>query len=85
MKFYQLSSLIRQRSCSKQRKIFVFSGRKVTQSATALEFSFDQSMYADYSRENQQKNLQLIFSVFKHFGLVCHVGRNGSKTKTEAI
>jgi hypothetical protein len=36
------------------------------------------------SRENLQKNLELIFSVFKQFGLICHVGRNGSKSKTEA-
>jgi hypothetical protein len=45
---------------------FVFFGRKVTQSSTALEFSFDKSLYADDkttladSRENLQKNLELI-------------------------
>jgi hypothetical protein len=70
---------------------FVFSDEKVTQSATALEFSFDKSLYADDkteladSRINLQKNLELIFSVFKQFGLICHVGRNGSKSKTEAM
>jgi hypothetical protein len=70
----------------------VFSGRKVTQNSTALEFSFDKSLYADDktksadSRDNDlQKNLELIFSVFKQFGLICHVGRNGSKSKTEAM
>ena len=57
-------------------KDFVFSGRKVTQSATVIDFSFDQSLYADDktkladSRENLQKCLQLIFSVFKQFGLI---------------
>ena len=75
----------------KTEKDFVFSGRKITQSSTALEFSFDKSLYADDktklsdSRENLQKNLQLIFSVFRQFGLLCHVGRNGSKSKTEAM
>jgi hypothetical protein len=70
---------------------FVFSGRKVTQSSTASEFSFDKSLYADDKtkladwRENLQNNLELIFSVFKQFGLICHVGRNGSKSKTEAM
>ena len=50
-------------------KDFVFSGSKVTQSATAIDFSFDKSLYADDktkladSRENLQleKSLQLIF------------------------
>jgi hypothetical protein len=31
----------------KTEKDFVFSGRKVTQSATTLEFSFDKSLSAD--------------------------------------
>ena len=72
-------------------KDFVFSGRKVTQSATAIDFQFDKSLYADDktkladSRENLQNSLRLIFSVFKQFGLICHVGRNGSKSKTEAM
>jgi len=75
----------------KTEKDFVFSGRKVTQSATSIDFSFDKSLYADDkskladSRENLQISLELIFSVFKKFGLVCHVGRNGSKSKTEAM
>ena len=75
----------------KTDKDFVFSGCKVTQSATAIDFSFDKSLYADDKskladcRENLQISLQLIFSVFKKFGLVCHVGRNGSKSKTEAM
>ena len=29
--------------------------------------------------------MQLIFIVFKRFGLTCHVGRNGGKSKTEAM
>ena len=64
----------------KTEKDFVFSGRKIAQSSTALEFSFDKSLYADDktklsdSRENLQMNLQLIFSVFRQFGLLCHVG-----------
>ena len=44
----------------------------------------DKTKLAD-SRENLQKSLQLIFSVFKQFGLICHVGRNGSKSKTESM
>ena len=53
------------------RERFLFSG-KFTQSATAIGFSFDKSLYADdktklaVSRGNLQKCLQLIFSVFKH-------------------
>ena len=69
----------------------MLSGSKVTQSATAIDFSFDISLYLDDktkladSRENLQKSLLLIFSLFKQFGLICHVGQNGSKSKTEAM
>ncbi len=27
----------------------------------------------------------MIFTVFKRFGITCHVGRNGGKSKTEAM
>jgi len=29
--------------------------------------------------------MELIFKTFKHFGLACHVGRDGAKSKTEAM
>jgi hypothetical protein len=70
MKFYHLFSLS-STLIFKTEKDFVLSGRKITQSAEALEFSFDKSLYADDrtkwadSRGNLQKNNQLIFSVFR--------------------
>jgi len=72
-------------------KDFVFTGRKINQCESAIDFTFEKSLYADDktklsdSRENLLKSLQLIFTVFRQFGLVCHVGRNGSKSKTEAM
>ena len=75
----------------KTEKDFIFTGRKITTSVTGIAFSFDKSLYADDktklcdSRENLQLSLQRIFSVFKKFGLSCHVGRDGSKSKTEAM
>ena len=72
-------------------KDFVFTGRKINQFESAIDFTFEKSLYADDktklsdSRENLLKSLQLIFTVFRQFGLVCHVGRNGSKSKTEAM
>ncbi len=77
----------------KTEKDFVVSqsGSKKTQSATALEISFDKSLYAGDktiladSRGNLPRNLQLIFTVFKQIGLICHVGRNDSKSRTEAV
>jgi hypothetical protein len=70
IKFYQLSSLS-STLIFKTEKDFALSGRKITQSAEALDLSFDKSLYADDrtkwadSRKNLQKNLQLIFSVFR--------------------
>jgi hypothetical protein len=72
----------------------VLSGSIITQSATALELSFDKFLEADDKskfadqRENLQKNLQLIFFVFKQFGLICHWTKwlnYSSKSKTEAM
>ena len=73
--FPDLTSLV-----FKTEKDFIFTGRKVTSSVTGIAFSFDKSLYADDktklcdSRENLQLSLQRIFSVFKKFGLSCHVG-----------
>jgi hypothetical protein len=55
------------------------------------EFQFDKSLFADdktklfESRENLIAGMQIIFTVFKRFGLTCHVGRNRGKSKTEAM
>jgi hypothetical protein len=64
---------------------FVLSGRKMTQSATALQFPIDTSLHVDDKTNWQAQGktckiiiLQLISSVLKQFGLICHVGRNGS-------
>ena len=77
--------------CFRTAKDFIMSGSKINQRTTAIEFTFDKSLYADDksklsdSRENLTKCLQLIFDVFKKFGLICHIGRNSSKSKTEAM
>lgn len=84
--FPDLTSLI-----FKTAKDFIFTGRKVVPGVTGMAFSFDKSLYADDktklcdSRENLHLSLQRIFAVFKKFGLSCHVGRDGSRSKTEAM
>jgi hypothetical protein len=75
----------------KTEKDFLFFGRKVTHKTklwnsplTNLCMQMTRQKWA-HSRENLQNNLQLIFSVFKEFGLICHFGRHGSKSKTETM
>jgi hypothetical protein len=70
----------------------IFTGRK-TKAVSDTDVQFDKSLYADdiiklyESRENLIAGMQIIFTVFKLFGLTCHLGRNGgkSKTRTEAM
>jgi hypothetical protein len=74
----------------KSKNDFIFTGRKTLAEADS-EFQFDKSLYADdktklyESREKLTAGMQIIFTVFKRFGLTCHVGRNGGKSKTEAM
>jgi hypothetical protein len=74
----------------KTKQDHVFTGRSI-QTHSALDFSFDKSLYADDkaklydTRLELQEGMQLIYTVFKRFGLTCHVGRNNSKSKTEAM
>ncbi len=70
---------------SKNDFIFTGLGRKtITESDS--EFQIDKSLYADdktilyESREDVIAGMQIIFTVFKRFGLTCHVGRNGGKS-----
>jgi hypothetical protein len=71
---------------------FVFSGRSIqAHSESVIDFDFDKSLYADdetkmfATRMDLENGMQIIFKVFKRFGLTCHVGRNKSKSKTEAM
>ncbi len=64
----------------KSKNDFIFTGRKnITESDS--EFQFDKSLYADEktklyaSREDLIAGTQIFFTVFKRFGLTCHVGR----------
>ena len=56
-----------------------------------IDFSFDKSLYADdeaklfATRTELQEGTQLIYTVFKRFGLTCHVGLGDGKSKTEAM
>jgi len=60
-------------------KDFVFTGSKVNQCKSAIDFMFEKSLHADDktklsdSIENSLKNLQPNFTVFKHFGPLCQV------------
>jgi hypothetical protein len=71
----------------KSNNDLIFTGRK-TINVSDTDFQFYESLYADdkiklfESRENLIANH---FTVFKLFALTCHVGRNGGKSKTEAI
>ena len=64
---------------------------EINQCESAIDFTFEKSLYADdktkpsNSRENLLKSLQLILTIFRLFGLICHVRRNGSKSKTEVM
>jgi hypothetical protein len=74
----------------KTKQDHVFTGRSI-QTHSAIDFSFDKSLYADdktklyATRMELQEGMQLIYTVFKRFGLTCHVGRNNAKSKTEAM
>jgi hypothetical protein len=74
----------------KSKNEYIFTGRKTLAEADS-EFQFDKSLYADdktklyESREKLTAGMQIIFTVFKRFGLTCHVVRNGGKSKTEAM
>ena len=74
----------------KTKQDHVFTGRSI-QTHSAIDFSFDKSLYADdktklyATRMQLQEGMQLIYTVFKRFGLTCHVGRNNAKSKTEAM
>ena len=76
----------------KTKQDCVVSGRAIkTHAESAVDFSFDKSLYADdkaklhATREELQAGMQTIYTVFKRFGLTCHVGRNNAKSKTEAM
>ena len=74
----------------KTKQDFVVSGRPI-QTCSEIDFSFDKSLYADdeaklfATRPELLEGMQLTYSVFKRFGLTCHVGHNGGKSKTEAV
>ena len=73
----------------KTKQDFVFSGSS-THSESVLEFVFDKSLYADDRAKmlatgmDLENGMQIIYKVFKRFGLTCHVGRNKSKSKTDS-
>ncbi len=73
----------------KTKQDFIFSGRSIqTHSASVIDFAFDRSLYADdetkmyATRMDLENGMQIIYKVFKRFGLTCHVGHNKSKSKT---
>ena len=55
------------------------------------QFEFYRSLYADdgafllTSRADLEEAVPSIFNVMKAFGLTMHVGRNGTRAKTEAV
>jgi hypothetical protein len=81
----------------KTKEGFVFSGRSIqTHSESVIDFAFDKSLYSANDDETKmyatrmlrmdlENGMQTIYKVFKRSGLTCHVGRNKSKSKTEAI
>ena len=48
-------------------------------------FLADDGYFQFESRQNLLRGAIVIFNVLKAFGLTCHVGRNGKKSKTEAM
>jgi hypothetical protein len=68
---------------------FIMAGRKSSQ--LGAQFTMYQLFFADdgyFHFESRQLLLSgaiVIFDVMKAFGLTCHVGRNGKKSKTEAV
>ena len=74
----------------KTKQDFVFSGRPI-QTSSENDFSFDQSLYADdeaklfATRAELLAGMQLTYTVFKKFGLTCHVGHKNGKSKTKAM
>ena len=80
-----------QRLQYKTREDHVFAGRPVRTRKDAVNFEVTSSLFADDgaflygSREELQKGMDLIFKTFRRLGLTCHVGRAGSKSKTEAM
>lgn len=69
----------------------VFSGRPLRTRKNVVSFEVSCSLFADdgaflyQSREDLQKGMDLIFKTFRRFGLTCHVGREGAKSKSEAM
>ena len=63
----------------KTKQDFVFTGRPI-QTCSEIDFSFDKSLYADdeaklfATRPGLLEGMQLRYTVFKRFGLTCHVG-----------
>lgn len=75
----------------KTREDNVFSGRNIRTRKDVVSFEISSSLYADdgaflfESRSDLHQGMELIFRSFKRFGLICHVGRGGAKSKTEAM
>jgi hypothetical protein len=62
----------------KSKNDFIFTGRK-TITVSDTEFQFDKSLCADdktklyETRDDLIAGMQILFTVFKRFGLTCHV------------
>ena len=75
----------------KTREDHIITGRRVKTRRNVIEFAASNFLYADdgaslhESREALERECRLAFEVFRRFGLTCHVGRDGSKSKTEAM
>ena len=75
----------------KTREDHLFAGRPIRTRKDVVSFEVSSSLFADDgaflfgSREELQKGMNLIFRTFRRLGLTCHVGRSGSKSKTEAM
>ncbi len=69
----------------------LFAGRPIRNQKDVEPFEVSSSLFADDgaflfgSREELQKGMDLIFRTFRRLGLICHVGRGGSKSKTKAM